>query len=394
VATLKEDFKVKERDGQEMYERKVAALEDKMNDLRSRLKRRDEEYNEMERGAKEEKRLNSEKVEVIAGLEQRLEVLHQEMEAQMKQAQTEARLVEERMEEERRRMLGELEESRRSLCSKELEARDLQVRLEEAAEALDDLEGERKKLSNAKMELEERHREALATVAALEQDIGQKVAFGVSLQDTIRALEDTVAKNLRELQGQADSIEGLQQDVKEKVEEMAAAKLENEHCVEGLRSSLRDREAEVARLQDELTSCGNTVVSHQRHIEALSALVQEKALSIDRLEAANRDLQLDLSQTLDRHKDEIHQRELSIKEVTGQLAESTGLNETLSLQLKRLEDEIAGLNSLVVQLREELEQKRQEYEAKEAELNWIYAQKLEEANHEARQKEEILRLQV
>jgi chromosome segregation ATPase len=316
------------------------------------------------------------------------------MEAQMKQAQTEARLVEERTEEERRRMLDELEDGRQSLCSKELEARDLQVRLEEAGEALEDLEGERKKLTNAKMELEERHREALATVAALEQDIGQKAAFSVSLQDTIRALEDTVAKNLRELQGQAESIEGLQQDVKEKVEEMAAAQLENEHCVAELRSCLSGGEAEVARLQDELTSCGNTVLSHQRQIETLSAQVQEKTLSIDKLEAANRDLQLDHSRTLDRHKDEIHQRELSIQKVSGQLAESTGLNQTLSLQLKRLEDEIAGLNSLVGQLREELEQKRKEYEAKEAELNWIYAQKLEEASHEARQKEEILRLQV
>jgi chromosome segregation ATPase len=316
------------------------------------------------------------------------------MEAQMKQAATEARLVEERTEEERRRMLGELEDGRRSLCSKELEVRDLQVRLEEAGEALEDLEGERKKLSNAKMELEERHREALATVAALEQDIGQKAAFSVSLQDTIRALEDTVAKNLRELQGQAESIEGLQQDVKEKIEEMAAAKLENEHCVAELRSCLRDREAAVARLQDKLTSCGNTVASHQHQIEALSAQVEEKTLSIEKLEAANRDLQLDLSRTLDRHKGEIHQRELAIQKVSGQLAEATGVNQTLSLQLKRLEDEITGLNSLVVQLREELEQKRQEYEAKEAELNWIYAQKLEEASHEARQKEEILRLQV
>jgi chromosome segregation ATPase len=393
MSALKEDFKTRERDNQEAAQRKLAALEEKMNDLRGRLKRRDEEYNQLEKTVKEEKRQNSDKAAVIEGLEQRLEAVQQEAEAKQKAAQQQARLVEARAEEEKQRLLGDLEDRQRTLCHKEMEVRELQTRLEQAAEALTDLEGDRRKLEAVKTELEDRQKSAEVRMAAMEQEIVQKTDFSASLQDIISGLKASVEAHLAELAAKADCINRLQRDVAEKEAKMADLQVTSQDKIGHLMASLSEKESILSHLGDQLTQSRDVNARQQRELEVMAADVQDKSLGIELLESKILKEKENLAQILDRHAEEIQTREQAIQESNSQLEESRQQNQTLSEQLRQLEEETANLQIRVTTLEAELELKKNEYAAKEAELNWIYEQKLEEANCETRQKVEILKLQ-
>ena len=393
VLTLKEDFKLKERESQEAFEKKVTVLDEKVVEFRSRLKRRDEEYNELSQALKEEKRVTSDKSASIESLEKRMEVLQQEMEAQVKLAQQQAKVVEERTEEERRRFAGELEDSQRSLCTKEMEVRELQSQLEQAAEVRADLEGDKKKLQAVKMELEEQQRNAAVRIATLEQDSVQKTDVNTGLQDNIRQLQSTVEAHLKELAVKANCIDQLELTLRRHEEKYVELVTTSERNISELRDCISTKESEISRLREELTNCKNVLAGQQQEIEAMSVVIKDKTLSHELLKACNREIQENLNRAMEMHKEELMARDNAIQDLNSRLHESTSTNEKLTRQIKELEEEIAGLRSLVASLKDDLELKKKEYEAKEAELNWIYEQKLQEANHETQQKVEILRLQ-
>ena len=55
IQTLKEDFKRKEGESKESHAKQVSGLETKLSDLRSRLKGKDDELNELSKALKAEK---------------------------------------------------------------------------------------------------------------------------------------------------------------------------------------------------------------------------------------------------------------------------------------------------------------------------------------------------
>jgi epidermal growth factor receptor substrate 15 len=393
VVTLKEDFKSKDKENQEAFDKKVTALEEKVNDFRTRLKKRDEEYNEMSQVLKEEKRVNCERLGAIEGLEQRIEVMQQDMEAQVKLSRQEATALENRMEAEKQSILRELEDSQKTVCSKEMEVRELQSRLEQAGEFIADLEGDNRKLLSVRGELEERQKEAVSRIAVLEQDVQEKENLIANLQDKIRQLENIVEANLKELKAKATCIDALEQDKRFLNERIAEMEATNRKNINNLEICIKDKESEISELREEIAALKIVSANQQQEIESLNMVIKDKTLSNELLEACNKEINENLNRATEAYKEELKSRDKSINELNSQLQESNRINENLTLRVKQLEEAVDSFKSQVEELREDLELKKKEYEEKEAELNWIYKQKLEEANHETQQKVEILKLQ-
>ena len=271
--------------------------------------------------------------------------------------------------------------------------RELQSQLEQAAEVRADLEGDKKKLQAVKMELEEQQRNAAVRIATLEQDSVQKTDVNTGLQDNIRQLQSAVEAHLKELAVKADCIDQLELTLRRHEEKYVELVTTSERNISELRDCISTKESEISRLREELTNCKTVSAGQQREIEGMSVVIKDKTLSHELLEACNREIQENLNRAMEMHKEELMARDNAIQDLNSRLHESTSTNEKLTRQIKELEEEIAGLRSLVASLKDDLELKKKEYEAKEAELNWIYEQKLQEANHETQQKVEILRLQ-
>ena len=332
IVTMKSDFKAKEAKTQEAQDKKTQIFEEKINDLRTRLKSKDDDYNELSKSLKMEKNEKEFKCQEIESLmkikeEQSLELqLTKNSHVQkLKELDREVQLKKEKFTEQ-------ITILNQTVCCKDVELREYHEKLELSQANGHQLNSQLKILNFELEELE-------ANKLVLNSEIASLVSVISERDETISNLGENIEHKTKEIAVKDKNFEDAEEIIKNLENEVS--RLEVELAVEKENHIKKDetimnRDNKISELTESLNQAQDIISKQTIDIEQLNATLQSNDACIVRLEKNISDLKTKLQETLDKYNMEISDRQTEIQD--------------WKLKISNLEKDKLNLNSTITEL--------------------------------------------
>ena len=315
LVQLKVDFKAKEAETQEMHDKKIRSIEDKINDLRTRVKSKDDDCNELSKSLKLEKNDNAAKAQEIETLIKIKENLNLELNKTINNHSQNLNDFTLEMKAKEDKSTEQISNLNQTLCCRDVQIRECHEKLERSQSEASELSLEIKILNSQQDDLETNKVKLNAEIENMILVLAERDTALGNLEETIEEKIRDIALRDQNIQHGEEKIKNLENKVvclKGEISDEKDIHLKDIHARDEI---IKHQESKLSEISVSLVQSRDTISKQITDIQGLKDTVQSRDQIIHQLEEDISVLKTNLQKNLDQHNLEISSKQTEIQDL-------------------------------------------------------------------------------